>query len=319
MSHAYPCKPVVQRCLAIVWLSVAAPAVAQTDPPPKHKIIATKSSKVFHDRPCSFTKRINQAKAVRFESVEAAEKSGRRRCRFCERLAERGETEAEADPPAKPPSKPRRPEPGSSPPPPAGSPETAPSKAVAARIKDVLPGGTLVRDDGERLRLVGVLCPERGQALADEAVRLIQRHTRRRTVNVVLFVDAAGHPRRDPLGRLLAEIRIESKGEDLAALLVEKGLAWLDPRFRSERRMDYRLIEDAAVWAERGIWARLDGDAGRRPVIVGKHAPHFHAPDCFHVPHLTDTKRITINQAKDKRLTPCRLFRDARRAKPKEN
>lgn len=319
MSNAYPCRAVVHRCLVIVWLSVAAPVVAQTDPPPKHKIIATKSGKVFHDRPCSFTKRINRAKAVRFESVEEAEKSGRRRCRSCERLAQKGEPEAEADPPAKPPSRPQRPEPGSSPRPPAGNPETAPSKAVAARIKDVQPGGTLVRGDGERLRLVGVLCPERGQALADEAVRLIQRHTRRRTVNIVLFVDAAGRPRRDSLGRLFAEIRVDSKNEDLAGLLVEKGLAWLDPGFRSDRRTDYKRIEDAAAWAERGIWARLDGDAGRRPVIVGKHAPHYHAPDCFHVPHLTDTKRVTINQAKDKRLTPCRLFRDTRRAKPKEN
>ncbi len=122
MSNVYPCRAVMHRCLALVWLSVAAPAAAQTDPPPKHKIIATKSSKVFHDRPCSFTKRINQANAVRFESVEEAEKSGRRRCRFCERLAEKGETGAGSDPPAEPPTKPQQTEPGSSPQSPPGNP-----------------------------------------------------------------------------------------------------------------------------------------------------------------------------------------------------
>lgn len=306
-------------CAAVAVVLFASSSGAQDVGGGGDEIIATKKSKVYHDRACSSAKKIGGANKVRFESVEEAERSGRRRCRFCERVAAK-----EAAPPperrsegtgapnerSKPPDAPRPGKPG-----PARA-ETPTPPGVEGRIKEVLPGGTLVRDNGDRLRLVGVSCPEAGQALAQDAVRFIQRQTRRRTVLMEIPTDAEGRVRRDALGRVLATVRVQPGNVDLASELLRKGLAWLDHEFRSGQHAEYQRLVDAAAWGEQGVWARAAGKAGRRPVVIGKHAAHFHAPDCPHVPHLTDTKTVTINQAKDKRLTPCRLFRAAPRPKP---
>ncbi|MFQ5423939.1 MAG: thermonuclease family protein [Phycisphaerae bacterium] len=320
MSHQ---KAPIRNRRWLPWLNIAlvltVPALADDGPKSDggQDIVATKKGKVYHAYRCTFARKIRPANLIHFRSKEEAEQSGRRLCSYCAHLAEKAEKQR-TDPPtmrgASGTSNGRKA--GPKPKPSSPPPEVAVAGGVELRVKMVLPGGTLISDSGEKIRLLGVMWPERGQSSVEEAVRFIERRLRRRTVRVQFAEDEAHHPRRDSLGRTLAYIVVEPGKRDLGGELLTSGFGWIDTDTHFDRLAAYRDMEDTAAWAERGIWATLPGPAGKQKVVIGKYAPHYHAPDCPHVPHLTDSKTVTLNQAKSRRLTPCEFYRDDSGRKP---
>ncbi len=311
-----------RRWLPLLNIALVLTVPALADDGPKSNggqdIVATKKGKVYHAYRCTFARKILPANLIHFKSKEEAERSGRRLCRYCAHMAEEAEKQR-TDPPA------TRGESGTSnarkagpkPGPPSPPPEVAVADGVELRVKTVLPGGTLISDSGEKIRLLGVMWPERGQSSVEEAVHFIERRLRRRTVRVQFSEDEAHHLLRDSLGRTLAYIVVEPGKRDLGGELLTSGFGWIDTDARFGRLAAYRDMEDTAAWAERGIWAKLEGPTGKQKVVIGKYAPHYHAPDGPHVPHLTDSKTITLNQARSRRLTPCVFYRDGSNRKPR--
>jgi endonuclease YncB( thermonuclease family) len=174
-----------------------------------------------------------------------------------------------------------------------------------ARITDVHPGGTIELDTGEKVRLLGIVWPVRGQPSAEEAAALVKEQTDERRVRMTH--DAADEPagRRDALGRLLVYMTPQPDGRDLGGELLFRGYAWLDRESLCGRHPEYvRRLEEA--WrAGRGVWRQLDGAAGESKVVTGRHAHHYHELNCPHVQHLTGKFTITLNEAKSRRLPPC--------------
>lgn len=286
-------------------------ALVTGQPARADKVIAAKKSKVFHTLPeeCSAAQKINPSNIVEYGSAADAEREGRRLCKICARMADQKKKAPPRNSQQNPPKKKSE----------GGGvkkvslkeaedvlPESSPQRSV--RVKKVWVGGTMQLDKGERVVLMGIICPLEGQAFADEAVSLLQKRTRGRNVKIASPQGLDGLPQRDRLGRLC--VVMESDGKDVAAELLGEGLAWFDhalPPNTSERY--YKQLDDAA-WAERGIWKRLDGSAGSAAVVAGKYTHEYHPPDCPHVEHLTDPATITLNEAKGRRLAPCDHVRE---------
>lgn len=282
-------------------------------------IIGTPRGKVYHTYPvdCSAAKRIQDDNKIVFASVEEAETAGRRLCKLCAELAlkakERGDlpeprdratARSGGDSGVK---RPTEPVPPTSP----GGADIHPAELPDwVRVSDVLVGGTLVFDTGEKAVLLGVVWPSRGQPAAKDAMRLIKDQTRGRQISVLHDTSSFGVRRRDGLGRLVVYATPEPDGRDLAGELIFQGYGWLDRAVRFARRDDYVRQEDAAWRAGRGIWERFKGDEGQRKVVTGRHADQYHSPKCPHVKHMTGVMEMPINEAKDRRLTPCSEYRD---------
>jgi endonuclease YncB( thermonuclease family) len=282
--------------------------------------VGTKNGKVYHLYPaeCSTARRINAENIVRFASAEEAERAGRHLCKTCEKiraklLAEKmtgrsdkkgGQTET-ARPGGDKPSATTR----------SADPE-APSSAVPqfARVKNILPGGTLELDVGEKVRLQGVVCPAGSQPLAKEAARFLEEQTRGRTVQLSFDSPACLPSQRDACGRLVAYLMPQPDGRDLGGELIFQGYAWLDREAMFDRQSEYARREEEAWRDQRGVWKPLEGEAGKQEVVTGRFAMHYHDAKCPHAALLTGKITMTLNEAKSRRLPPCPLYRAKRRA-----
>ena len=280
-------------------------------------VIGAKNSKVYHLYPaeCGSAKRISPANRISFKSAEDAERAGRRLCKRCETLREKKKTQAEATGGSGQSEGSERSDGLSGSTPPTGSSgEPGPSGPPAAelpqiaRVTGVLPGGTIELDIGEKVRLVGVVCPEEGQPGAEDAVRFIAEQTRGRKVRLARDASSGASSHRDALGRLLVHLTPEPDGRDLGGELIFQGFAWLDRDARFARLREYTRREEEAWRAPRGIWKPEKGAAGNRKVVTGRHAHHYHDPNCRHLAHLTDKITLTVNEAKSRRLPPCALY-----------
>lgn len=273
------------------------------------EVVGTKKGKVYHTHldDCSAAKNINGDNIVRWTSEDEAKKEGRRLCKSCAKVDERAKKKAAEPPDTSRPPKSKRP--SNKDVDETESEDTPPTNAIEARVKKVLTGGTLLLDNGDKVRLFGLVAPQLGQPLADETVRFIQKQTKGRTVHLAPLEGVATKPRRDGLGRMLAFVAVGRGDSDLGGELITEGLAAVDRSVEFERLDDYLRREDDAAWAGRGIWKKLDGPDGEIEVVTGKHTHEYHAADCPHGMHLIEPTTITVNEAKGRRLHPCEYYR----------
>lgn len=175
-------------------------------------------------------------------------------------------------------------------------------------VAEVLAGGTLVLDNGEKAVLLGVVCPDRGQPNWRDAVRFLEEQTRGRRLRLSADEAAWGRPPRDALGRLVLYAMPEPDGRDLGGELLFQGYAWLDRGAAFTRRAAYLRHEEAAWRAGRGIWKQAPGDA--RDVVTGRHAWAFHPPGCRHARYMCGLRTLSLNEARSRRLVPCSEFHE---------
>ena len=119
----------------------------------------------------------------------------------------------------------------------------------SARVARVIDGDTLVIGHEfrgtDRLRILGIDCPESGEKWAKGATALTASMVEGKSI------EFAGHGH-DRYGRLVAEVWVD--GESLALALLSAGLAryW---REYAPGHMDYEAAEREARAARRGIWS----------------------------------------------------------------
>lgn len=287
------------------------------------EVMGAKKSKVYHTHPdrCGAAKNIADGNRVTFKSVEEAKGEGRRLCKTCARLDEKLKEEGSKKKEAKTPpetgrkSEPKQDDPkhGDSEPrdkpgvPGDESRPLPPARIKIVKVKRVLPGATLELDNGERIYLAGIGAPIRGQPIADELDRQLEKLTKGRKVTIAWL--SAGESVRDRYGRLAAFASAGSSREDLGGRLIEDGLAWVDRSANFELLSEYLRLEDDAAWDQRGVWKRLKGAGGAASVVVGKFTREYHSPDCPHASLLIEPTTISVNEAKGRRLTPCEFWR----------
>lgn len=128
----------------------------------------------------------------------------------------------------------------------------APPADDDATTVEVIDGDTIVVELAgvrERLRIVGINAPERGECLADDAGRRLQELVAGREVELV-----PDRSDRDRFGRLLRYVEVD--GADVGAELVRAGLA-LARRYPPDtaRADEYDALQQGAEDAGVGLWA----------------------------------------------------------------
>lgn len=141
-------------------------------------------------------------------------------------------------------------------------PCAAPPHAVAAEVRRVVDGDTLLLATGERLRMVGLDAPELGRGgnadepFAREAARHLDTLVRLSGNRVSLVTGAQD---RDRYGRLLAVVYTGRHG-DLAGQLIRQGLALAAPVPPNLGGLEcHRAAEAEARAARAGLWGMEPG------------------------------------------------------------
>ncbi len=174
-------------------------------------------------------------------------------------------------------------------------------------VRRIIDGDTFELDGGDRLRLTGIDCPERGDPFHDAAVNVARDMVFDKAVNIKF-----SHRRRDSYGRLLGYVY-----EDTIFInreLVRRGMAHIYLFRDNVKDTAYiKMLLDAqneAMENRRGIWSiRYHPEPY---YVAGRFSFRFHRPQCRSVSDLPSDRRLIFNSREEafrKGLSPCRNCR----------
>jgi len=189
------------------------------------------------------------------------------------------------------------------------------SKGLVARVKYVYDGDTILLENGERVRYLGIDAPEIGhegeksEFMAVEAMRFNIRLVKGRIVRLEFDKE-----RRDRYGRLLAYVYISDTGEMVNAILLKKGFAHVllkDPGLRYRKL--FIECQREAMKKRIGIWSRPFRDD--EPYYIGNRRSHiFHRPGCPFGRRTSIKNRVIFHSCYEafwNGYAPCRRCRPA--------
>ncbi len=171
-------------------------------------------------------------------------------------------------------------------------------------VKKINDGDSVELLGGDRLRLLSVDTPEKGELFFEEACRFLSDMTLGKTARI----EFAGR-RRDKYGRLLGYLYIDSVFVNRAIL--ENGLGYLylfkDTELDRPETENLLMAQRAAMQREVGLWS-----VERAPedyYIGAQGSFRFHRPGCRSVKNLQPGRYRTFNtrdEALYEGLSPCR-------------
>lgn len=120
------------------------------------------------------------------------------------------------------------------------------------RVSKVTDGDTFVLNGGDKVRLLAIDTPEKGERYYKEAKELLQQLTDNKIVTL-----AYADKRRDKYGRLLAYVYIDSTFVN--KVILENGLGYLylfkDTESDLPRTKELLIAQQKAIEAQIGIWS----------------------------------------------------------------
>ncbi|UCD18021.1 MAG: thermonuclease family protein [Candidatus Zixiibacteriota bacterium] len=181
------------------------------------------------------------------------------------------------------------------------------SPAERFRVVDIIDGDTVELTGGDRLRLLAIDCPEKGEQFHDSAALFLKRLVLGKTVEV-----SYSGRRRDGYGRLLGYVYLDTLM--LNAVLVRNGLGHLylfDDNWSDQRRIRQLLAaQNEAMRAGVGIWSiPHDREPG---YFARKGSWRFHRPGCVSIEKLGFDEVLKFdsrNEAFKQGYSPCRNCR----------
>jgi len=172
-------------------------------------------------------------------------------------------------------------------------------------VASVIDGDTVELTNGERLRLLAIDTPERGEPFYDDARLLLTRLALGRPARVV-----TSRRERDSYGRLLGYLYIDDTLL-VNKVLLDSGLAYLylfsdtdDGQALTGLLLD---AQRAAMDARTGFWT-----VERSPedyYVASKNSHRFHRPGCSSVAKMSSRNQLvfkTRDEALYEGLSPCR-------------
>lgn len=154
------------------------------------------------------------------------------------------------------------------------------TNAPRYRVKYVYDGDTILIDNNEKVRYLGIDAPEIGHnGNMSEFMAFESRTYNLRLVGHGKIRLEFGPERRDRYGRLLAFVYSES-GEMVNGLLVKHGLAHVMVKSPKQNHFDLLLeFQHRAITNRLGIWRK--GPETLEPYYVGNRKSYrFHRPAC---------------------------------------
>lgn len=132
--------------------------------------------------------------------------------------------------------------------------EPSPPSKGPFRVKQVLDGDTIILDNGETIRLIGVDAPEIHhpeipvQRFGEEAKEFLRRLTE--GFDYILEYEPGNL--RDKYGRLLAYVFVEDRLVN--AEMIRHGYAYAYTRFPYQRQAEFLTLEQEARETQSGLW-----------------------------------------------------------------
>jgi len=177
------------------------------------------------------------------------------------------------------------------------------------KVKFVYDGDTVLLDNGEKVRFLGMNSPEMDHhgGQSEFKARTARRFTRERVTGTQVRLEHDAE-KQDHYGRLLAYVFLKN-GKMLNELLVREGLAHV---MFNNKNLKYReLLLDSqrkAMKARRGIWSR--SIEGTEKIYLGnRNSFRFHRPDCHSGRRISKKNRVKINTRRDafwEGFSPCK-------------
>lgn len=122
-------------------------------------------------------------------------------------------------------------------------------ESFQAKVVRIIDGDSIVVEDStgfREVRLYGIDCPEYDQPYSRKAKQFVKKHLQKQQVNVTTF----GY---DKYGREIA--MVEKNGVNYSGLLVQKGFAWVYPRYcHREICRDWIKYEASARKHKMNLW-----------------------------------------------------------------
>jgi len=175
------------------------------------------------------------------------------------------------------------------------------------RVVDVIDGDTVELEGGEKLRLIGIDCPEKGEHLYDSAGAFLTHLILGRNITLKF-----GQRRRDGFGRLLGYIFLDSLFVNRE--MVRQGLAYVylfsDDAGHRARVKTLVAAQNEAIDARRGLWGITRH--AEPYYVVRRGSLRFHRPVCEAVRDLKPEEYIvfdTREEAARRGYSPCRNCR----------
>ena len=125
-------------------------------------------------------------------------------------------------------------------------------------IKSVYDGDTFTSSTGEKLRLIGVDTPEKGEDFDPAATKLVKNLILDKEVTIKVCPE-----KRDRYGRTLAQV-FTADGRSVGRELISAGLAreYIPSKCGIELESEYLELQQIAEDAKLGIWSGKSDDAG---------------------------------------------------------
>ncbi len=188
-------------------------------------------------------------------------------------------------------------------------PEIGRDKSPADRflVAGIIDGDTIELSGGDKLRLLGIDSPERGDPLYDSATAILTSLALNKTVRVTY-----SKRRRDGYGRILGYLFIDTVCINEAVLKSGMANVYLFNDNLGDSIRIRRLLnaQKEAMANKRGIWSRPVFEEPFYLVIKGQL--RFHRPDCGSVKNKSKSDIIRISSRFDafnEGYSPCRNCR----------
>jgi micrococcal nuclease len=182
-----------------------------------------------------------------------------------------------------------------------------PTPADRFKVIRVLDGDTVELSGGDRLRLLGIDCPEKGEKFYDSATAFLSSLVLGQTLEVDF-----SFRRRDGYGRLLGYIYANKTFINEAILRTGLGHLYLFEDNMPDSAQIGKLLaaQKEAIFNSRGVWSLVKYEEPFYLAVRG--GLRFHRPDCAVVKKrvITDIIRFSSrNEAFMDGYSPCRNCR----------
>ncbi len=172
------------------------------------------------------------------------------------------------------------------------------------KVTKVIDGDTIELKGGDRVRLLSIDTPEKGELFYQEAKDLLKKYTLQKQVEL-----SYAEKRRDRYGRLLAYVYVDSVF--LNKIILENGLGYLylfkDTESKRKKTQELLIAQQSAIDASIGIWS-LPYSA--EAYYINKTGSfRLHRPGCNSVKKLIPGKYRKFESRIDALktgLSPCR-------------
>ena len=175
-------------------------------------------------------------------------------------------------------------------------------------IMRVIDGDTVELAGGDRLRLLGIDTPEKGELFYDSAAMLLESLVLGKKSRIE-YADK----RRDRYGRLLGFVYIEDT-IFVNKRILSSGLGYLylvkDQELSRPRFKELLMAQREAVESEKGLWGMTRNYEDK--YIASKSSLRFHRPGCSSVSRIKQSNIRTfeiMQEALYEGLSPCRICR----------